>query len=627
MSGVAGIFHVDGAEVQPGLLAGMTAALQHRGPDGITHAHAGSVALGHCRLCTTAEAREERQPLANAAATLLLVLDGRIDNRDELRRELQVSGVELRSRGDDELMLRAHETWQQDFLQHVQGDFALVLWDARERRLLCARDRIGNRQLLYHWDGRTFSFATDVQALLTLPWVERRLDQGLIAEWLALEPLSREDTCWQGIRRLLPAHCMSIDLRGPRSHCYWRPDPWLELPCRNDGEYLEYYRALLFDIVRRHSRSSHPLACEVSGGIDSSGLFAVARTLADRGELQAPGLQGYTLRFADDGAANELVYGRAVARHFGVTIKEVPPAQPPLDWYRARAARTAQFPGYPNGVMGCSIRDAARQDGSRVLLVGVGGDEWLGGSRAYYAEALAQGDWHRLLQHLEVDSRECGLSATLRWLLLAGLLPQLPRRLRKGLRRLQAQWSWSRQSRKRLLGPELSCLLQQRWERLHVTSALEGRRIGQRGLRYRLEAAYYADGLEGEERLIAESGMEIRRPYLDPALIQFAYACPEYLRQHGSTDRALHRSLMQELLPAEVVQRRSKADFMVTFRHCLPELVEALKGSQALAEWVAPGGLAALLQPGKAPDDAAWALWSLWTWFGCDAIARSQAPG
>lgn len=624
MSGIAGFFHVDGRPVQAGLLAGMTAAMQYRGPDGITQREADGVALGHCQLRTTLEAAEERQPLANEDATVILVMDGRVDNAARLRSELQARGVVLRSRGDDELVLRAYECWQQEFLQHVDGDFALVLWDARQHRLLCARDRIGNRQLMYHWDGRTFSFATDVQALLTLPWVEQRLNQGLIAEWLALEPLSRADTCWEGIQRLLPAHQLSVDAGGLCSHCYWKPDPWLELPCKSEGEYLEYYRALLFDLVRTHSRSSHPLACEVSGGIDSSGLFAVAKHLADRGELQAPALRGYTLLFAEPGEANELEYARAVAQHLGVPIKEIAPARPALDWYRERAARTRQFPSYPNGVMGRSIREQARQDGCRVLLVGVGGDEWLGGSHAYYAEALADGNFRRLLQHLQTDTRECGMASTLRWLLLAGLLPQLPHPLRKGLRALQARWSWARQPYKRLLGPALAQQLQQRWQRLRVNSALEGRRIGQRGLQNRLEAAYYADGLEAEERLIAESAMEIRRPYLDPALIQFTYACPEYLRQRGQTDRALHRAALQGLLPDLVVQRLSKADFMETFQHYLPELADALRGSALLAEWIEPQELAALLRPGKTPDEQGGALWSLWTLFGCVAIAQGQ---
>lgn len=624
MSGIAGVFHTDGQQAAPGLVAAMTATMRYRGPDGITQTVAGCTALGHCMLRTTPEAVEETQPHANEDASVLLVLDGRIDNAGELRRELQARGIQLRSRGDDELVLRAYQTWQENFLQHVEGDFALALWDARNKRLLCGRDRIGNRQLLYHWDGQRFSFATDIQALLALPWVAHCLDEGLLAEWLALEPLSREDTCWQGIRRLLPAHFMLVGIHGPRSQRYWQPDPWQVLPCRSEGEYLEYYRALLFDVVRRHSRSSHVLACEVSGGIDSSGLFAVAKALSDSGELQANGLRGYTLGFADPGDANELGYARAVAAHVGVPVAEVPPSLPPLDWYRERAGRTGQFPGYPNGVMGLGIREQARRDGCRTLLVGAGGDEWLGGSRAYYAEALAAGDLKLLLQHLRTDGRECGWPASVGWLLRAGVLPLLPRPLRMVLRRLQGLHPGPQLQSRRLLRSGLALDLDERRCRLGAESSLEGNRIGQRGLQTMLEAAYLLDALESEERLAAECGMELRRPYLDPAMIQFTFACPEYLRQRGSTDRALHRTALQGLLPELVLQRRSKADFMVTFRHYLPELADVLPLAPHLTQWLQPGAAAALLRPGKAPDEAAWALWMLWTWFGCDAIAAGR---
>ena len=163
MSGIAGIIHFDGKPVEPGLIEKMTSAMAHRGPDGIHHWVKGSVALGQCMLRTTPESLEEHQPLTNEDESLVLVMDGRVDNWEELRRELLARGAVLRNRSDAELVLRAYETWGRDCLAHIDGDFALVIWDARRREAFCARDRVGNKPFHYQLQGETFVFASELQ--------------------------------------------------------------------------------------------------------------------------------------------------------------------------------------------------------------------------------------------------------------------------------------------------------------------------------------------------------------------------------------------------------------------------------------------------------------------------------
>ena len=160
MSGIAGIIHFDGAPVEPGQVEKMTSAMAYRGPDGINHWIKGSVALGQCLLRTTPESLEETQPLTNEDESLVLVLDGRVDNWEELRSELLGSGAALRNRSDAELVLRAYQTWGPDCLRHIEGDFALVIWDARRRAAFCARDRMGNKPFHYHWSGCSLVFAS-----------------------------------------------------------------------------------------------------------------------------------------------------------------------------------------------------------------------------------------------------------------------------------------------------------------------------------------------------------------------------------------------------------------------------------------------------------------------------------
>ena len=166
MSGIAGIIHFDGRPVEPGQVEAMTAAMHYRGPDGIHHWRRGNVALGQCMLRTTPESLEETQPLTNEDESLVLVMDGRVDNWEELRRELLGKGAVLRTRADAELVLRAYEVWGRDCLPHIDGDFALVIWDARRQEAFCARDRMGNKPFTYHWTGKTLYFASEQHAIL-----------------------------------------------------------------------------------------------------------------------------------------------------------------------------------------------------------------------------------------------------------------------------------------------------------------------------------------------------------------------------------------------------------------------------------------------------------------------------
>ena len=158
----------------------MTQSMHYRGPDGINHWRQSNVALGQCMLRTTPESLEEIQPLTNEDESLVLVIDGRVDNWEELRRELLGKGAVLRTRADAELVLRAFEVWGRDCLCHIDGDFALVIWDARRQEAFCARDRMGNKPFVYHWFGKTLYFASEQQAILRQALVVQVLNLSLI---------------------------------------------------------------------------------------------------------------------------------------------------------------------------------------------------------------------------------------------------------------------------------------------------------------------------------------------------------------------------------------------------------------------------------------------------------------
>lgn len=622
MSGIAGIIRFDGAPVEPGLVEKMTAAMAHRGPDGIHHWVKGSVALGQCMLRTTPESLEEKQPLSNEDESLVLVMDGRVDNWEELRRELLGRGAVLRDRSDAELVLRAYEVWGRYCLPHIDGDFALVIWDARKRTAFCARDRMGNKPFNYHWDGKTLVFSSELHAILALPWVRQELNEGMLAEFLAAEWYSRDETFWNGVMRLVAAHRMEVGSSGPQLEQYWEPDLWAALPYKTDQEYVEHYRELLFDSVRRLSRSHRPVAIEVSGGLDSSAVFCVAEHLRRADRLPAPGIDGYTLAFTDDSDANELAYARAVGEYLGVPIHEVSPSIPPLSWYEERARVYPGCPAFPNGVMLQGLRQQASQQGCRVILNGIGGDEWAGGSRLYYAEELAQRHWSRLYECFRADFKVFGAQRAIRWLIRYGCFPLMPITLQTGLRLLVRRMRGNRTREHYWLSPAMQTMIRLRRERSRLPQRQKVRCAGQRELFDLHHAAFRDMGREEDELMNAGFGMETRRPLDTAGFVQYAFSTPERLRMRGGCDKYIHRQALQELMPHAILERKSKAEFSVVFRGYLDRMQETLtrRIPSERHEWIAPEGMTQLFRTYQENPQLGWPIWILWAIYGCDKV-------
>lgn len=575
MSGIAGIIHFDGRPVEPGLIEKMTGAMAHRGPDGINHWVKGSVALGQCMLRTTPESLEEHQPLSNEDESLVLVMDGRVDNWEELRRELLGRGAVLRTRSDAELMLRAYEIWGRDCLVHVDGDFALVIWDARRREAFCGRDRMGNKPFNYHWDEKTFVFASELHTILALPWVPEIINEGMLAEFLAAEWYSREETFWSGVMRLPAAYQVKVNPNEFRIDRYWKPDLDRKLDTITDAECISAYKDLFFDIVRRQCRSHFAIACEVSGGLDSSAVFCVGEKLRRSAMLPAPALKGFTLAFPDDHDANELEFSRSIADSLHISINEISPTIVPLDWFRDYAKTYREFPGYPNGVMSLDLRKHASAEGCSVILSGVGGDEWVGsqGRRFYYAEELAALRGRHLMDCFLADRRDFGAFRALFWFARDGILPFLPDSFTSSLRRIRRKFSRQVESVAAIdpvwLSTSLRSKLAAQRAKIRVGHANTLRRLGQERQCAQLDDAFIAWAIEHEERMTARCGLELRHPMRNWRLVQFSLSTPERTRRKGLANKYTHRRAMEGTVPRYVLERRTKAEFSVVFRRHL----------------------------------------------------------
>ncbi|HET7875173.1 MAG TPA: asparagine synthase-related protein, partial [Methylomirabilota bacterium] len=333
MSGIAGLYRLDGGPVDPVLLRAMTDAVAHRGPDGGDCWVDGPIGLGHRLLRSTPESAQEKQPLSDESGDLCLVLDGRIDNRGELRAALAPDGLRLRSDSDGELVLRAYARWGTACPARLIGDFAFALWDNRERRLFCARDPLGVRPFYYHTDGRRFSVASELQQLLVDPSRAAEPNEGMIAEYLACEITHREDTLYRDIFRLPPGHSLVVRPGGHVVSPYWDIDPSRAIRHGTSRDYAEHFRDVFDEAVRCRLRSANPIAAELSGGLDSSSVVATAASLAPAGRATGDGVETYSLVFPghacdESGYANQVVALHALRSH------TAPPSEPAPGWWR-----------------------------------------------------------------------------------------------------------------------------------------------------------------------------------------------------------------------------------------------------------------------------------------------------
>ena len=319
MSGIIGLYNLDGRPADPLLLERMARTIAHRGPDGIRYWLEGPLGFGHLRLQTTPESAYEKQPLTNEDSALCLTLDGRIDNRSELRALLDSEGSPPRDDTDAELVLRAYQRWGEECPNRLLGDFAFALWDARKQQLFCARDYVGVKPFYYHRSPSLFAFGSEIRAVLALDAVPRRLNESRLADFL-VEELDREEeesTFYQDVQRLPAGHSLTISPGGFHLRDYWELKAPPPLKLGSLREYGEAFREIFVDAVRCRLRSTHPVGSTLSGGIDSSSVVCTIRELLAT-ELKEP-LHTISLVDADESKCGETPFIREVLRGGGLT--------------------------------------------------------------------------------------------------------------------------------------------------------------------------------------------------------------------------------------------------------------------------------------------------------------------
>jgi len=550
LSGFIAILSPERDPVDPAVLDRMLEALRYRGPDGTGVWRNGSVALAHCQLALTKEAATERQPHANESGTVRVVLDGRLDNRNELAGDLRAEGVGLRDESDVELLLRAYECWGEACAAQLLGDFAFAIWDAGRQALVCARDVLGVRPLhVFARDGLVV-IASEIAPLKRHPAVSREPNEGFIAELLTGQIVSHTDTVWRDISRLRPAHLLTAEQGHVTIRRYWQVDPRFEIRYRRDDEYADHLTDLIRQAVRARCRSAGPVGVMLSGGIDSSSLVGA---IHDINAVNGSSPVSTFSIVSPDAAWDETPSIDAVAAMWPVASQRFSPTDEDCEYYASEAARHEYLPPYPNGVMANALFATAAERGVRVILTGLWSDEWLAGSFLHYSDLLRRGHLGGFWRHYRAQPDRLDVFRPLS-MFRSSLWPLVPASTRQVIRYVLGRDGippWVNRSLASRVGlaeriqpapPDVS---------LSTLAKTDSYGTATNGLT--------VHGMEAEDRSVAQFGLETRHPYGDRRIMEFGLAIPEEQRWRGPWTKFVLRNASRRWVPSMIRNRITTA--------------------------------------------------------------------
>jgi asparagine synthase (glutamine-hydrolysing) len=563
MCGIAGMVSFRGAQPSCEALLRMCEVMRHRGPDDVGHLLDGPVGLGVRRL-SIIDLPGGHQPVFNEDGTVALVFNGEIYNYRELRSWLESEGHRFSTASDTEVIVHLWEQVGIDFARHLNGMFAIALYDRLRGRVILARDHVGIKPLYYALGSDGVVFGSEVKVVLASDRVARRLDLDGLAQYLAWEYVPASGTMLRDVKRLEPASSLEIDLTTGRSTVrkFWDPlEGVAPVPARSNGEWADELDGVIQRSVRRQLVSDVPLGALLSGGVDSSLVVAAMGSA-----------QTFSIGF-EDPSYNEIPWSKRVAEHLNVNHVTETIRPQVLELFE----HLMYFLDDPIGdfsIFPTYLVSRLAGQHVKVVLTGDGGDELFGG----YETFLAQENF-RIWQRLP------------RWLREAVLQPAIsrvpPTPAKKGLinrakrfvdgATLDEHWGHARwrvfcdevvrsqlftsAARSALVTPVGAHILElqaQAGERDERTRAL-----------YVDFRSYLVDNcLAKVDRMSMACSIEARVPLLDREVVEFAFQVPPELKYNRRQTKILLKQVAARHVPSECVYR-PKEGFSIPIKNWL----------------------------------------------------------
>lgn len=551
MCGINGICDSNCTSLEPAIHK-MCDIMVYRGPDGFGSAvfKEDGVALGHRRLSILDLSDLGAQPMTYQSDKLVIVHNGEVYNFIEIKEDLEKLGYVFKSRTDTEVILAAYDRWGSACLERFNGMFAFAIWDKERKELFLARDRLGIKPLYYFAQDDLFVFASEIKAILEYLKIRPAINIAAIDAYMSFGYVPGEDTMFKGIQRLLPGHYIirkhngSIQIRK-----YWDLQ-FRSILDKGVDYYIDELKRLLNKSIDLRLRSDVPLGIFLSGGLDSSAVVAMlAPRVSER-------LKTFSVAYDFGSDFNETNYARMVARQFNTVHHEfiVSPAQfkefiPQYIWHMDEPVTE------PAAISLYYISRMARESVT-VVLSGEGADEIFAGYDFYYYNKIMEA--YRKLVGTKGASFCGGWITTLlppgkirKYILMSQM--ELDKRY-KGISTYEEDvktMAYSDEFKEKIsLASSNGSFLNELFQHTQHNDALS------RMLYFDTKTWLVDDLLIKADRMTMATSLELRVPFLDYHLVEFAAAMPSKYKLHGRTHKYILKKLMNGILPNEIINRK-----------------------------------------------------------------------
>ena len=623
MSGVCAIVNFDGAPVDPAVLQAMAETCAYRGQDGISYRVAGNIGLAYLALHSTPESLCESQPLVSPDGQVCLAADVRVDNRPELIALLRAKGfLDLPDPTDADLVLAAYLCWGPACPEKIIGDYAFVVWDARQQRLFCARDPYGVKSLHYAWVGATLVVASEAQQILKHPRVSSRLDEVAAADFLLRNYNHEGRTMFLDVRALPMANALLATPAGLKIERYWDIDPARRTVYKNDDDYaahfLEIFRRSVTDRLRTQAGK---VGITMSGGLDSTSVAAVAQQYLTA-QPGRPHLAAISYCFDTLKDCDEREYSQAMVNELGIQVVYFPAEKYWLLDDDKAFTPSLETPILWDESLDHEVMSIFQQNGARVWLTGHGGDSLLTGSHFVYADRVQRGDLAAFWEiGAYVRSHRLPFPTLIQYYRKWILKPLIPAKVVKAMGKDDPA------SLPGWLDPDFA---RRTGMAARLASSPAPTRFHERARQENYSNSVHPDALQFNtlqwtERLAAQFRMEARHPFLDRRLVEYLLSIPPDQTYRVGRNKFILRRAMQGILPEVVRTRPGKTEFSSYFsvglRHKETQKIKDLLASPLLSryQWVKLPELQELyteyLSSGRSVDGIrVWQLVSLELW-------------
>ena len=544
-------------------------ALAHRGPDGegIYADESCGVLLGH-RMLAIIDPAHGMQPMHSADGEITIIFNGAIYNYLELRHQLLAKGHPINSFSDTEVLLYSYREWGEDCVLRLVGMFSFAIWDKAHKRLFCARDRLGIKPFYYAFDGQTFTFASEIKAILASGAVQARPNSSGLQDYLTFQFCLGDKTLFQDVCRLEPGYCLVVQLGASTPTLnfrqYWDVSYEIDEE-HNESWFVDHLAVLIEDSIRMHLRSDVPLGAHLSGGLDSSAIVCLAAKM-----LNGEQIKTFTGAFVEGPQFDESRYAKAVSAFAGTGYQEIFIPGSELSDVLPRLIYHMDEPSAGPGVIPQYYVSKLAAQHVKVVLGGQGGDELFIGYARYLVAYL-----ERCLSGAIFDTeRQIPYPVT-----LEEILPNLSL-LQSYKPMLQGFWSnglFDAPDRRYFKLIDRS----EGMSHLFNPSVFEGeyspfesfQKIFNRdGLHSMINRMTYFD-LKGslpallhvEDRTSMAASIESRVPLLDHRIVEFMARIPPNIKFSGGRMKHLFKQAVRNTVPSKIFDRKDKMGFPTPF--------------------------------------------------------------